>query len=68
MGKKKQLNKKRKGDDTMSATVKPRTGAFVLRADKSKEFLSGEKNKADKTIARFMAHKPKAGVVSPFKK
>lgn len=67
MGKRKRFNTKRKGDGTMSAILKPRTGAFVLRADRSKEFFSQEKNKADKTIDRFLAHKPKDGIVNPFK-
>ena len=61
-------NTKGKGDDTMSATAKPRTGAFILDSEKSSKFLSQKSNNAERAISRFKAHHPKAGIVSPYKK
>lgn len=52
----------------MSATAKPRTGAFILQAEKSDKFFAQKENRSDKAINRFMAHRPKNGIVSPFKK
>lgn len=47
----------------MAAVVKPRTGAFVLSAEKSEKFFSQHNHAADKIIARAMAHKTRAGMV-----
>lgn len=50
----------------MATIVKTSTPAFMLRADKMDEFLK-RKNTSEKVLERFYAHKPKAGVKTPFK-
>lgn len=52
----------------MPVTIKPKDYAFVLREDKTEEFLAQKKSQIQKTLARFNAHKPKNGIVNPYKK
>lgn len=66
-GKKQQETHKDKGDDTMASIAKPCNSAFTLKSDKVEQFLQ-RKNCSEKTMDRFFAHKPKEGVVTPFKK
>ena len=51
----------------MAAMAKPRTPAFVLNNEKSKEFFSKKANTAEKVLDRANAFKVKAGVVDPQK-
>lgn len=53
-------------ESKMATIAKPSTPAFMLRADKMDEFLK-RKNTSEKVLERFYAHKPKAGVKTPFK-
>lgn len=53
-------------ESKMATIAKPSTPAFMLRTDKVDEFLE-RKNTSEKVLERFYAHKPKAGVKTPFK-
>ena len=65
--KKRHMNKK-KGDETMAISAKPRTGALIVDAKDKDVFFAPKNNTTTKAIERFMAHKPKDGIVNPFKK
>lgn len=53
-------------ESKMATIVKTSMPAFMLRVDKMDEFLK-RKNTSEKVLERFYAHKPKAGVKTPFK-
>lgn len=53
-------------NDTMAATAKP--GAFVLNSNKSKEFFERKVSTSSDALKRFEERKPRAGIVTPFKK
>ncbi len=48
------------------AVAKPSTRAFALRADKVDDFVK-KTDASKRAMARFNAHKPKAGVRTPSK-
>ena len=52
----------------MPVTIKPKNYAFVLREEKTEEFLAQKKGDGKKILERFNAHKPKNGIVNPYKK
>ncbi|MBQ0050864.1 MAG: hypothetical protein KBT11_02235 [Treponema sp.] len=51
----------------MDRFSKPTTGAFVLSADKEKEFIEKSVKKSDAALLRFERHQPKPGVRVPNK-